>query len=78
MPTYRLRQTPGSQTGSLQLCGGQIAGIEAAVHAVRSTFQDENTEGVLLVDASNAFNVVNRRAALHNIQYTFAQVLPPL
>ena len=27
--------------GPLQLCGGQIAGIEAAVHAVRSMFQSD-------------------------------------
>ena len=39
--------------GSLQLCAGQISGIEAAVHAVDSLFQREETEAILLVDASN-------------------------
>ena len=53
---------------SLQLCTRQIAGIEAAVHAVRSTFQDDSTEAVLLVDLTNAFNALNRQVALHNIQ----------
>ena len=36
-------------TGSIQLCAGQTAGIEAAIHAttVRSSYAD--TEGILLV-----------------------------
>ena len=45
--------------GPLQLCAGQIAGAEAAVHATREAFLNSNTEGVLLVDASNAFNSLN-------------------
>ena len=40
-------------TGPLQVCAGQDGGCEAAVHAMRSIFQDMNTEGCLLVDASN-------------------------
>ena len=55
--------------GSLQLCAGQIAGIGAAVHAMREAFLKEGTEAVLLVDASNAFNSLNREAALHNIRH---------
>ena len=31
---------------------------------------DDNTEALLLVDAKNAFIVLNRKAALHNISYT--------
>ena len=54
--------------GSLQLCAGQIAGAEAAVHATRESFLKDNTEAVLLVDASNAFNVLNRQVALRNIR----------
>ena len=54
--------------GSLQLCAGQISGIEAAVHAVRTLFYREEAEALLLVDASNAFNSLNRQTALHNIQ----------
>ncbi len=41
--------------GCLQLCGGQFARIKAAVYAVRNSFESEDNEGVLLVDASNAF-----------------------
>ena len=55
--------------GSLQLCAGQKAGCEAAAHAMRDIFAEEETDGVLLVDASNAFNCLNRQALLHNIRY---------
>ena len=54
--------------GPLQTCTGVKAGIEAAIHAMRAIFQDEGTEAVLLVDAENAFNNLNRKAALHNIK----------
>ncbi len=54
--------------GCLQLCGGQISGIEAAVHSTRSAFESDDVEAVLLADASNAFNCINRLIALLNIQ----------
>ena len=53
-------------TGSQQPCTEQIAGIEAAVHAVRLLFSAEDTEAIILVDASNAFNSINRQVALLN------------
>ena len=37
--------------GSSQLCGGQIAGIEMAIHSMRSLFENEETEHY--VDASS-------------------------
>ena len=52
--------------GADQLCSGAKAGIEAAVHAMRDIFESEDTEGVLLVDASNAFNTISRPAMLWN------------
>ena len=55
--------------GSVQLCAGQIAGAEAAIHAVRERFHQEGTDAVLLVDASNAFNLLNHYTALHNIRF---------
>ena len=54
--------------GPFQLCAGQNAGCEAAVHATHRVFQDSSTDAVILVDAKNAFNNINRRVALLNIQ----------
>ena len=59
--------------GPLQLCARQIAGIEAAINAVK-TFQNDHKEAVLLVDASNSFNSLNRDTALQNIQHTWPSV----
>ena len=42
-------------------------GCEAAIHPMLSVFSEKGTEAVLLVDASNAFNSLNRKVALHNI-----------
>ena len=53
--------------GSYQLSAVQMSGCEAAVHAIRKLFEDPDTEGVLLVDAKNAFNTssnVERESAL--------------
>ena len=63
-----IRQDVQEAAGSVQLCAGQISGIEAVVHAVRTLLQSDETEALLLVDASNAFNSLNRQTALHNIQ----------
>ena len=60
--------------GSLQLCAGQKAGCEAAAHAMREIFEDQDTDAVLFVDASNAFNSINRKTLLHNIQYLCPQM----
>ena len=64
--------------GTHQLCVGQKYSCEAAIHALESIFDREATEGVLLIDASNAFNNLNRRATLANVQLicpAFANVL---
>ena len=58
-----------TSVGSLQLCGGEDAGCEAAIRAMHDIFEDTETEAVLLVDADNAFNSINRKALLHNIEY---------
>ena len=47
-------------TGSLQLCAGQAAGVESAIHDVRQIYHDPSTECALLVDATNAFSSLNR------------------
>ena len=51
-------------TGSLQVCAGQEAGTEAAVHLLNLLYNEENTDAVLLVDARNAFNSLNREVFL--------------
>ena len=61
-------------SGCLQMCGGQISGIEAAVHAVRTAFDSDENEAAILIDATNAFNSLNRQVALHNIR----RLCPPL
>ena len=54
--------------GSLQTCSGTEAGIEAAIHAVREIYEEDESECVLLIDADNAFNSLNRKVALHNVK----------
>ena len=63
-----LRKDVIASVGSLQVCAGHDAGCEAAVHAMHSIFDEENTEAVLLIDAGNAFNAVNRKVSLHNVR----------
>ena len=50
---------------SLQVCAGLTSGGEAATHAMHSIFEDD-TDAMLLIDASNAFNSLNKTAAFHN------------
>ena len=54
--------------GALQLCAGQPAGVKSAIHAMRGFLDDDESDGILLIDADNAFNRVNRSVALLNIQ----------
>ena len=63
-----------SSAGSLQLCAGHQSGCEAAVHAMKDIFEEEDTDGILLIDATNAFNSINRAVLLHNIRY----ICPPM
>ena len=67
-----------SATGALQLCAGQNAGCEAAIHALNSLYLDDSTEAILLVDATNAFNSLNRQVALKNISLNCPAIFPIL
>ena len=60
--------------GPLQVSSGRKSGNEAAIHFMREAFDVETAEAVILIDATNAFNSLNRAAMLHNIQI----LCPPL
>ena len=55
-------------SGAMQVCAGQKSGGEAAIHATCNIFEANEMDAALLVDASNAFNSLNRAAALNNIR----------
>ena len=55
-------------TGYQQLCAGQEAGAEVAVHAIREAYDDVGTEAFIQIDAENAFNSINRLVLLQNIK----------
>ena len=54
--------------GPPQAATGLQGDAEAAIHSMKLIFEQESTDGVILVDASNASNSLNRKAALHNIR----------
>ena len=35
---------------------------------MHTIFEDDNTHGIIQVDANNAFNTINRKVFIHNIQ----------
>ena len=62
--------------GSSQLCAGQMGGCEAAVHAMKQIFDLPEVDGVLLVDAKNAFNELNRQVTLRNVEVLCPSLAP--
>jgi hypothetical protein len=60
--------------GALQLCCGHESGCEAIVHSMHAVYERDETDGILMVDADNAFNRLNRALALRNIRV----VCPPI
>ena len=61
-------------TGPMQTCGGARSGVEAVVHMMSGLFDDSTMECILFVDADNAFNRLNRQAALHNISFICPEI----
>jgi len=63
-------------SGTDQLCCGVKSGIKGAVHDITSLSEDHCDSpsgwGVLLVDASNAFNSINRTALFLECLYSVA------
>ena len=67
--TMSLKPELIESTGPIQVCAGIKGGVEAAIHSLRKIYDEPQTQGILLVDANNAFNSLNRKVALKNIQY---------
>ena len=55
-------------TGYKQLCVGLESGCKVAVHAVVDLFEVDRTHRFIQIDASNAFNSMNRTLLLHNVK----------
>ena len=70
---WALKEDIQFAAGPLQAATGLQGGAEAAIHAMKNIFESQDTEAVILVDADNAFNKLNRQVALHNIQH----ICPP-
>ena len=66
--SWVLKEDIQEAAGTLQTCAGYKGCAEAVIHAMRDMFHSEDKEGVILIDASNAFYSLNRQVALHNIQ----------
>ena len=66
--SWVLKDVIQETTGPLQVCTGLKSGGEAAIHFIREQFEADSAEAVILVDASNAFNSLNRQVMMHNIQ----------
>ena len=58
-----------------QFCLGQKCGIEYAIHTLRDQYSKTSADAVLLVDAENAFNSLNRKLALKNVKNTCPSLL---
>ena len=54
-------------SGLIQVCAGLKSGPEAAIHAMHGILDADNADAMLLIDASNAFNLLNRASALHSV-----------
>ena len=46
-------------------------GSEAAIHTMHTTFESDDTDVILLINTSNAFNELNRAATLQNIHVLY-------
>ena len=64
--------------GPLQMCAGLPAGCEPATHALARIFAEANSEALILLDASNAFNSLNWPLALRNISINISPGTSPI
>ena len=76
--SWSLQDEVQEAAGPLRVFSGLKGDTEAAIHAMRSIFDSDRTDAVILVDAANVFDRLNRQVALHNIRFLchpFSQVL---
>ena len=64
---HTLKEDIIRSVGNMQLSAGHESGCEAAIHAMSQIFNEESSEAVLLINASNAFNAVNQNIFFHNV-----------
>ena len=72
--SWTVKKEAMEAAGPLQVAAGLKSGSEAVIHAMRGLYSDPDTEGIILIDATNAFNQMNRTTALHNIQIICPEV----
>ena len=72
--SWELKTAIQIAAGPLQVCTGQKSGSEAAVQFTREQSEALSAEAVILIDASNTFNSVNRQALLHNVRVLFPEL----
>ena len=69
-----LRKDIVQSIGTINLCAGQKAGPETIIHLMDDLFHQDDCEGLLLVDGTSAFQLLNRLTTLHNIRHLCAPV----
>ncbi len=57
-----------SVCGTSQLGAGLQCGIEGAIHVVSNLWNANDDYGLVMIDATNAFNSINRISVLWNIR----------
>ncbi len=64
-------------TNTIQICSGVLSGVQAAVYSIRKLYEYLKTEGILLVDAKNAFNFIKHLTNVINnvVNYSYNYVM---
>ena len=63
---HTLKEDIIRSVGNLLVCAGHESDCEAAIHAMSQMFNEKDSEAVLLINASNAFDAVNRKIKQSN------------
>ena len=72
--TTVLKKDLKNAAGGLQLCVGHEGGADAGIHGICEIIEEEYTEGLIQVDADNAFNIIIRKVILYNIKFLFPKL----